>query len=36
MTLYAGSLDATLLWVSVLYIADLYIGKSDRVEHNTI
>lgn len=36
MTSYANSLAMTLLWVAVLYIADLYIGKSDRVEHNTI
>lgn len=36
MTSYANALVMTLLWVAVLYIADLYIGKSDRVEHNTI
>lgn len=36
MSSYANSLDMTLLWVAVLYIADLYIGKSDRVEHNAI
>lgn len=36
MPSYAINLEITLLWCIILYIADLYISKSDGVEHNTI
>ena len=36
MPSYAMNLEITLLWCIILYIADLYISKSDRVEYNTI
>lgn len=36
MPSYGLDLELTLLWCILLYISDLYISKSDRVEHNTI
>lgn len=36
MTSYANRLETTLLWCIILYISDLYIGNSDKTEHNAI